>query len=419
MPHVVKSTIIEAPVDGLGGAARLQRPRPLASGGGQSAIERGQSSDKVGCVRRFPEDGSELREQLLTLPISTGFSYCLLDTPVPLFNYVAMCDCAGHRRRPHVLGLGIALLYAPGEEAEMTVMVGERSTRRASRRSAAMCRERDGRNRCRSASKTFASLAEAAWRWPRTAARAFSPAAPWYAGGQRGRSDRSPPSSARPIRAFREVGARRALRARRRRHHGGILRNGESRSCIPWRARSAARPCATMATVGGNLFAPAPYGDFAVALLALDATRRGGGRLWRSATTPLEDFSPTASACAPRGERCRSDGPRAGAFRFAKVGRVKPKGVVGALDRRACCRCGGRVKARASPTARWGRRRCGRRRSSARWKARTLDEAGDRRRGCGRRGRHSPAADAIASDWYRREILPVICAACSSADAKP
>ncbi|RUV46786.1 xanthine dehydrogenase family protein subunit M, partial [Mesorhizobium sp. M5C.F.Ca.IN.020.14.1.1] len=27
-----------------------------------------------------------------------------------------------------------------------------------------------------------------------------------------------------------------------------------------------------MATVGGNLFAPAPYGDFTVALLALDAT---------------------------------------------------------------------------------------------------------------------------------------------------
>src|ERR1700752_5342208 len=27
-----------------------------------------------------------------------------------------------------------------------------------------------------------------------------------------------------------------------------------------------------MATVGGNLFAPSPYGDFTVALLALDAT---------------------------------------------------------------------------------------------------------------------------------------------------
>ena len=40
-----------------------------------------------------------------------------------------------------------------------------------------------------------------------------------------------------------------------------------------------------MATVGGNLFAPAPYGDFAVALLALDATvSTDDGEL------PIEDF---------------------------------------------------------------------------------------------------------------------------------
>ena len=47
----------------------------------------------MGCVRRFRlEDGSELREQLLTLSdIEQCFSYCLLDTPIPLFNYVAHC----------------------------------------------------------------------------------------------------------------------------------------------------------------------------------------------------------------------------------------------------------------------------------------------------------------------------------------
>lgn len=58
-----------------------------------SQIERGNSSDLVGCVRRFRlEDGSELREQLLTLSdIEQSFTYCLLDTPIPLFNYVAHC----------------------------------------------------------------------------------------------------------------------------------------------------------------------------------------------------------------------------------------------------------------------------------------------------------------------------------------
>ena len=56
-----------------------------------SHIERGYSSDKIGCVRRFHlVDGSELREQLLTLSdADMAFSYCLMETPVPLLNYVA------------------------------------------------------------------------------------------------------------------------------------------------------------------------------------------------------------------------------------------------------------------------------------------------------------------------------------------
>ena len=56
-----------------------------------SHIERNQTSDRIGCVRRFHlADGSELREQLLTLSdIDMAFSYCLLDTPIPLLNYVA------------------------------------------------------------------------------------------------------------------------------------------------------------------------------------------------------------------------------------------------------------------------------------------------------------------------------------------
>ncbi len=56
-----------------------------------SLIERGQPSDRIGCVRRFIlADGSELREQLLTLSdLEQSFSYCLLDTPIPLLNYVA------------------------------------------------------------------------------------------------------------------------------------------------------------------------------------------------------------------------------------------------------------------------------------------------------------------------------------------
>jgi len=56
-----------------------------------SQIERNRDSDRINCVRKFRlQDGSELREQLLALSdAEQSFSYCLLDTPIPLFNYVA------------------------------------------------------------------------------------------------------------------------------------------------------------------------------------------------------------------------------------------------------------------------------------------------------------------------------------------
>lgn len=92
MPRVIRSTIIDAPVERLWAVLRdfngHDQWHPIVA---KSAIERGHPSDKVGCVRRFTlRDGSELREQLLALSdLEMTFSYCLLETPIPLFNYVA------------------------------------------------------------------------------------------------------------------------------------------------------------------------------------------------------------------------------------------------------------------------------------------------------------------------------------------
>lgn len=92
MVRVVKSTIIDAPVETVWGVLRdfngHDSWHPVVA---DSAIERGYESDRIGCVRKFHlQDGSELREKLLTLSDSEmAFSYCLLDTPVPLLNYVA------------------------------------------------------------------------------------------------------------------------------------------------------------------------------------------------------------------------------------------------------------------------------------------------------------------------------------------
>jgi hypothetical protein len=92
MPKVVRSTVIDRPIDEVWAVLRdfngHDRWHPIVA---ESVIERGQPSDRVGCVRRFRlRDGSELRELLLTLSdADMAFSYCLLETPIPLLNYVA------------------------------------------------------------------------------------------------------------------------------------------------------------------------------------------------------------------------------------------------------------------------------------------------------------------------------------------
>lgn len=92
MVHIRKSTIMDAPADAVWEVLRdfngHDRWHPAVA---SSAIERGEPSDRIGCVRRFRlGTGEELREQLLTLSdMEQTFTYCLLDTPIPLLNYVA------------------------------------------------------------------------------------------------------------------------------------------------------------------------------------------------------------------------------------------------------------------------------------------------------------------------------------------
>jgi hypothetical protein len=129
MPHVVKSTIIDASTDQVWAVLRdfngHDRWHPEVA---TSQIERNQTSDRIGCVRRFRlADGSELREQLLALSdLEQSFSYCLLDTPIPLFNYVAHVRLLpvtdGDRTFWHWES---RFTTRPGDEKRLTDMVGE------------------------------------------------------------------------------------------------------------------------------------------------------------------------------------------------------------------------------------------------------------------------------------------------------
>ena len=57
----------------------------------ESRIENGDPADKVGCIRNFSlRNGDRLREQLLGLSDFDMFcTYSILDSPMPLTNYVA------------------------------------------------------------------------------------------------------------------------------------------------------------------------------------------------------------------------------------------------------------------------------------------------------------------------------------------
>jgi hypothetical protein len=129
MVKVVKSTVLNAPADAVWDVLRdfngHDRWHPNVS---DSIIEKGWTSDRVGCVRRFHlQDGSELRELLLTLSdADMAFSYCLLETPLPLLNYVA------HVRLAPVTDGGMTFWHwesrfdaPPGREKQLQQMVAE------------------------------------------------------------------------------------------------------------------------------------------------------------------------------------------------------------------------------------------------------------------------------------------------------
>jgi NADPH:quinone reductase-like Zn-dependent oxidoreductase len=92
MVEVRRSTVIDAPVDAVWTVLRdfngHDRWHPAVA---ESVIEDGRRADEVGCVRRFRlTAGGQIREQLLRLSDEErSMTYCILEAPVPLIDYVA------------------------------------------------------------------------------------------------------------------------------------------------------------------------------------------------------------------------------------------------------------------------------------------------------------------------------------------
>ncbi len=92
LQKVVRSTIIDAPIERVWALIRdFNSHDQWHDVVDTSAIEGGQRSDRVGCVRSFSlKDGNRIREQLLTLDDRGHKStYCIVEATVPLQRYVA------------------------------------------------------------------------------------------------------------------------------------------------------------------------------------------------------------------------------------------------------------------------------------------------------------------------------------------
>jgi xanthine dehydrogenase small subunit len=162
-----------------------------------------------------------------------------------------------------------------------------------------------------------------------------------------------------------------------------------------------------MATVGGNLFAPSPYGDFSVALLALEAEVTVEGKSG-SETLTLEKFL---------GERAKRAGaivkgvafalPQQNAFRFTKVMRRHPHGASVLSIAAVLPLADGRVKGvriaygAMAPTAVRARA------VEKALEGQSHDAATIAKAAAVAAEGTSPASDPFASDWYRRNVLPV------------
>jgi len=174
-------------------------------------------------------------------------------------------------------------------------------------------------------------------------------------------------------------------------------------------ARSIGGPAVrNMGTVGGNLFAPAPFGDLATALLALDATVQIQGG-YSPRETPIEEFlgsrERSFNALVLAVSFPRPASPEA--FRYRKVARVKPKGGSVITIAAHLPLSGGRVSGARIAFGAMGATPLRAKSAERALEGRPLDAASIAAAANAALEGLAPVDDALASAWYRREVVGV------------
>jgi xanthine dehydrogenase small subunit len=163
-----------------------------------------------------------------------------------------------------------------------------------------------------------------------------------------------------------------------------------------------------MGTVGGNLFAQSPYGDFTIALLALDATVLVQGGLG-ARDMPIEEFLQSRerqSGALVLSVSCQKPSST-DAFRYRKVARIKPKGGSVITLAAHLPLSSGRITGARIALGSMGPTHMRARAAERALEGRSLDAATISAAAAAAAEGASPADNALASAWYRREIIGV------------
>ncbi|HWX62864.1 FAD binding domain-containing protein [Bradyrhizobium sp.] len=174
-------------------------------------------------------------------------------------------------------------------------------------------------------------------------------------------------------------------------------------------ARSIGGPAVrNMGTVGGNLFAQSPFGDFTVALLALDTMVSVQGGLGVR-DMPIEEFLQSRdrqSGALVLAVTCARPAS-ADAFRYRKIARIKPKGGSVITLAASLPNSGGRITGARIALGSMGPVPMRARAAERALEGRALDASSIAAAAAVIAEGTAPADTAIASAWYRREVIGV------------
>ncbi len=168
----------------------------------------------------------------------------------------------------------------------------------------------------------------------------------------------------------------------------------------------AAPSIRNLATVGGNLFAPQPYGDFAACLLALDATVGVAGPAGPR-QCPVDELFRTGPAAGELVTSVTVRLPPAGAWFFHKAMRRKLNSAAIVAVAAVVRTDGGVVTAARIALGGVAPRPVRAVAAERSLTGRPLDRDAVAAAGQAAQADIDPADDAYASAWYRRRVLPV------------